>query len=218
MPSVGHLPSWVLSPLISWFVIQFFADATLGALTVSLVCDFHLYCCVSLPLLSESYFPSEPSIPLPLRSFPWPLTGIWTPSLDFASTRASLVDQIVKNPPAMQETPVWSLGWEDSGLGRSWVGKILGWEDPLENEMATHSSILAWRIPWTEEPGWLHSIESHRVGHGWRDTRTHARASNCCYLFYLYYLFSNKMTTPGRQGLSISTRHVALGEHLAAHS
>ena len=44
--------------------------------------------------------------------------------------------QLVKNPPAMQETWVWSLGWED----------------PLEKEMATHSSILAWRIPWTEEP------------------------------------------------------------------
>ena len=46
--------------------------------------------------------------------------------------------QIVENPPAMQETQVRSLGWED----------------PLEEEMATHSSILAWRIPWTVEPGW----------------------------------------------------------------
>ena len=44
---------------------------------------------------------------------------------------------MVKNPPAMQETRVQSLGWED----------------PLEKGMATHSSILAWRIPWTEEPG-----------------------------------------------------------------
>ena len=41
----------------------------------------------------------------------------------------------------------------------------LGWEDPLEKEMATHSSILAWRIPWTEEPGGLHSTGSQRVGH-----------------------------------------------------
>ena len=41
----------------------------------------------------------------------------------------------------------------------------LGWEDPLEKEMATHSSILAWRILWTEEPGRLHSMGSHRVGH-----------------------------------------------------
>ena len=47
--------------------------------------------------------------------------------------------QPVKNPPAMQET---------------WV-RSLGWEDPLEKEMATHSSILPWRIPWTEEPGRL---------------------------------------------------------------
>ena len=39
------------------------------------------------------------------------------------------------------------------------------WKDPLEEDMATHSSILAWRIPWTEEPGGLQSIESHRVGH-----------------------------------------------------
>ena len=41
----------------------------------------------------------------------------------------------------------------------------LGWEDPLEEEMATHSSILAWKIPWTEEPGKLQSIGSQRVGH-----------------------------------------------------
>ena len=52
---------------------------------------------------------------------------------------ASLVAQLVKNLPAMQET---------------WV-QFLGWEDPLEKEMATHSTILAWRIPWTEEPGGL---------------------------------------------------------------
>ena len=54
-------------------------------------------------------------------------------------TRASLVAQMVKNLPAKQETRVQSLGQED----------------PLEEGMATHSSILAWRIPWTEEPGGL---------------------------------------------------------------
>ena len=54
---------------------------------------------------------------------------------------ASLVAQTVKNPCAMWET---------------WV-RSLGWEDPLEEGMATHSSILAWRIPWTEEPGGLRS-------------------------------------------------------------
>ena len=56
---------------------------------------------------------------------------------------ASLVAQRVKNLPAMRET---------------WV-RSLGWEDPLEKGTATHSSILAWRIPWTEEPGWLWSME-----------------------------------------------------------
>ena len=45
-----------------------------------------------------------------------------------------------------------------------WV-RSLGWEDPLEKSMATHSSILAWRIPWTEEPGVLQSTRSERVGH-----------------------------------------------------
>ena len=62
---------------------------------------------------------------------------------------ASLVGQMVKNLPALQETWVQSLGWED----------------PLEEEMATQSSILAQRIPWTEEPGRLSSIGSHRVRH-----------------------------------------------------
>ena len=62
---------------------------------------------------------------------------------------ASLVAQTVKNLPAVQETRIRSLSWED----------------PLEKEMATHSSILAWRIPWTEEPGRLQSTRSQRVGH-----------------------------------------------------
>ena len=62
---------------------------------------------------------------------------------------ASLVEQMVNNLPAMQETWVQSLGQED----------------PLEKEMATHSSIPAWRIPWTEEPGGLQSTGVQRVGH-----------------------------------------------------
>ena len=49
-------------------------------------------------------------------------------------------------------------------LGEIWV-QSLGWEDPLEEGMATHSSILAWRIPWTEEPGGLQSMGSQRVRH-----------------------------------------------------
>ena len=61
----------------------------------------------------------------------------------------SLVAQTVKCLPTVQETRVRSLGRED----------------PLEKEMATHSSILAWKIPWTEEIGWLLSMGSQRVGH-----------------------------------------------------
>ena len=59
------------------------------------------------------------------------------------------VAQRVKRLPTMRETWVLSLGWED----------------PLEKEMATHLSTLAWKIPWTEEPGSLHSMGSQRVGH-----------------------------------------------------
>ena len=62
---------------------------------------------------------------------------------------ASPVAQLVKNLPAMWET---------------WV-RSLGWEDPLEEEMATHSNILAWRIPWTEEPGGLQFLGWQRVRH-----------------------------------------------------
>ena len=125
--------------------------------------------------------------------------------------------QLVKNLPAMQETWVWSLRWEDPlekgispvfwpgefrGLYRPWGHKksdtterlslslslwaflgdqmvkhlpatwetwvrSLGWGDPLEKEMATQSSILAWKIPWTEDPSRLQSIRSKRVGHDW---------------------------------------------------
>ena len=62
---------------------------------------------------------------------------------------ASLLAQTAKNLPTMWET---------------WV-PLLGWEDPLEEEMATHSSILAWRVPWTEEPGGQQSMGSQKVRH-----------------------------------------------------
>ena len=71
---------------------------------------------------------------------------------------ASLVAQRLKHLPAMQMT---------------WV-RALVWEDPLEKEMATHSGILAWRIPWTEEPGGLQSTGSDRVRH------------NCIYYVQIY--------------------------------
>jgi len=65
------------------------------------------------------------------------------------SSKTSLVAQKVKNLPAVQETWVQSLGWED----------------PLEKRMTIHSSILAGRVPWIEEPGGLQSMGSQRVGH-----------------------------------------------------
>ena len=88
----------------------------------------------------------------------WILTW-WTCSLsgcrkcyDYGvSLGHTLVPQVVKNPPAMQETSV----------------RFLGWEVPLEKGIATHSSILAWRIPWIEEPGGLQSIVLQRTGHNW---------------------------------------------------
>ena len=72
------------------------------------------------------------------------------------------MSQKVKNLPAMQETWVWSLGGED----------------PLEKEMATHSSILAWRIPWTEVPSGLQSMGSLRVGQSWA-TNINERHLDC---------------------------------------
>ena len=80
-------------------------------------------------------------------------TTVWKHQFFGAQTSlwASLVTQRLKCLPAMQET---------------WV-RSLDQEDLLEKEMATHSSILAWRIPWTEEPGQLQSIGSQRVGHDW---------------------------------------------------
>ena len=69
----------------------------------------------------------------------------------FILTVASLVSQMVKRLPATRET---------------WV-RSLGWEDPLEKEMTTHTRTLAWNIPWMEEPCRLQSVISQRVGHDW---------------------------------------------------
>ena len=66
---------------------------------------------------------------------------------------------MVKHLPAMLKTRVWSLGWED----------------PLEKEKATHSSTLAWKIPWTEEPGRVQSMGFQRVGHDWATSLSYGR-------------------------------------------
>ena len=89
------------------------------------------------------------------REYPW--VWLWA---------TSHVAQLVKKPPAMQETWVWSLGWEDS----------------LEKGTATHSSILDWRIPRTEEPGRLQSIES---------TKSQTRLSNFDFTQYVQELERN---------------------------
>ena len=77
-------------------------------------------------------------------------------SISFLNNWAPLVVQIVKNPPALQDT---------------WV-RSLSQEDPQEEEIATHSNILAWRIPWMEEPGRLQSMGLQRVRHDFHNHRT----------------------------------------------
>ena len=80
------------------------------------------------------------------------LHGINLTVVDYSPPRLHLGfpgDSVAKNPPAMQETQIQSLGWED----------------PLEKEVVTCSSILAWKIPWTEEPGGLQLKGSQRVRH-----------------------------------------------------
>ena len=88
----------------------------------------------------------------------WPGTGkiVWVGS--HVNSGASLVAQMVKNPPAMEGTQVHSSGQED----------------PLEKRMATHSSILPWCIPWTKEPDGLQFMGLQRVKHNWL-TNTHTR-------------------------------------------
>ena len=96
-------------------------------------------------------------------------TAMWT-------NRACLVAQEVKKLPAVHETWVQSLGQEDT----------------LEKGIATHSSILAWRIPWTEEPGRLQSMESQRVGHDWATNKW-------TYNFTVCYLSKENKNTNSRK-------------------
>ena len=94
--------------------------------------------------------------------------------------RASLVTQMVNNLPAnkTQETQVWSLGQED----------------PPEKGMATYSSILVWRIPWTEEPGRLWSMESQRVGHDWASNTLLLKTKPSPQLAFLWFVI---ISVPG---------------------
>ena len=90
---------------------------------------------------------------------------------------------VVKNPPAKKETRVWSPGWED----------------PLEEEMATHSSILAWRIPRSEEPGGLHVVAKSRI----RLSTLHTLCFNCSLVKGLWINKSNDLK---RQKLQFSLK------------
>ena len=93
----------------------------------------------------------------------------------------SLVAQRVKRLPAMQETWVWSLGQED----------------PLEKEMATHSSILAWKIPWTEKLGRPQSMGSQRVGHDWATSLSLYKQKNKVVKLEVMVPGENWMNLPG---------------------
>ena len=122
-------------------VVQWLSHVRLFATPWTAVCQASLsfpisWSCSNLLPLSWWCHPTISSSVTPFSSYP-------------QSSAASLVTQVVKNLPAIRETRVQPLGWED----------------PLERGMATHSSILAWRIPWTEEPGGLQSMGSQRVGH-----------------------------------------------------
>ena len=85
--------------------------------------------------------------------------------------------QRLKHLPAVQET---------------WV-RSLSQQDPLEKEMATHSSIFAWRIPWKEEPGRIQSMGSQRVGHDWATSLTHS-IPHFIYRLHFVYPFTFRWT------------------------
>ena len=105
---------------------------------------------------------------------------------------AFLVAQTVKNLPAMQETWIWSLGWGD----------------PLEDGMATHSSTLVWKIPWTEEPGRLQFMGLQRVGHDWVTKHSTAQET------YLekYCLFPETYSTTAPRCMCMNHRRAEKGD------
>ena len=102
-----------------------------------------------------------------------------SPQMNFLiTTFTSLVAQMVKRLTTMQKTQVRSLGWED----------------PLEKEMATYSSTLAWKIPWMEEHGRLQSMGSQRVGHDWATSLALFHLSITNYPEYKYFCLPHGAT------------------------
>ena len=158
--------AWNLNPLNSksirdWGILTHYFLAGLSYWSISRVImspffDTFIFPCTLLPLSGHArQYWADQTIKLKPRkvsvcsktSPPKPLPKI--SSTPNTLKRVSVVTQMVKNEPAVQETQIWSLGWED----------------PLEKGMATHPSILAWRIPGTEEPGWLQSMVLQRIRH-----------------------------------------------------
>ena len=148
----------------------------------------------SLSVVSDSSWPHglQPTRLLHPWDFPGKSTGVECHCLlwrdtdlhlnkhQFRPTWSSLVAQMVKCLPAVQETRVRSLDQED----------------PLEKEMATHSSTLAGKIPWTEEPGRLQSMGSQRVGHDWATSlslffgigmKTDLSRCGHCWIFQIFW-------------------------------
>ena len=139
---------WTFVLLLKWKQTHVWSRFSFTRWSLSVLC--------SLPGRAPGWARRQPlqrlSLPECAHS-PWKDVTIWH---THPFTGASLLAQRLKRLPAMRETRVRSLGWED----------------PLEKEMATHSSILAWRIPWTEQPSRLQSMGSQRVGHDWATSHT----------------------------------------------
>ena len=104
---------------------------------------------------------------------PRTLDGLQLNQVLFSRNSMLPMAQMVKNSPAMWENWVWSLGWED----------------PVEKGLATHSSILAWRSQWTEEPGGLQSTGMQRVGHDWATKHSTALLERRIDIFLSFFLF-----------------------------
>ena len=135
----GHTWSYRRKPTVCWAVAE-------GLVVLLQWCALCLGCSFS----ADPKFCSRLLFKNHFIRLPWYIHCHF-PSTLCLNIRASPVAQMVKHLPATWETQVQSLGQED----------------PLKKEMATHSSILAWKIPWTEEPGMLQSMGSQRVGHNW---------------------------------------------------
>ena len=126
-------------------------------------CLFYHFSFVS-ELLGGGWKKKKKKVTLSASSSPCIHPSLWSLEMVCTLVRGFTSGSVVKNLPAMQETWVQSLGGEN----------------PLEEGIATHSSILAWKIPWTEEPGGLQSMGSYRVGRNWAHILVMTLSSRRC--------------------------------------